>query len=813
MRLNKIIKKTKWFYLRFHGDKLFYNFSVLCSWTSQAFKSGILKEDRYNKKGVTLVEILIIMAIMALLITGSSEFFIHTMKVQNLTYSQDSEEKLREQLAKVDEGACTNTFSNKKVGESINEIKDEFDQTLIELSSSNNFFDRNLKVINISTRSKIDPCNSIIVSSCNSIQASEPGDCPPGCTDPTIPPGGSAPCGGTNATCPPGCIDPATFPGTCGGTRATSIPGYAEMEIAFSRPGSFFETKKRGGVCTSSDQTDCYKQDCILRLSGSPLPSGVAGTDIGSCELLSCSNINFLNKNISCYTMADDLTGQGITSLGCGAPPQQEKTTSLGFSTGITNSGQGKFNTFIGYQAGKKNIKPFNTFIGYQAGEKNAIGELSTFIGYRAGQNNKGEENTFIGSEAGQNSDSSSYNTFIGYQAGQNSEGNNNFFIGSEAGKNNKGNSNFFIGSEAGRQNTNGKENIFIGYQAGRQNADGEKNTFIGSGAGRQNTNGKENTFIGYRAGQQNTGDSNFFLGHQAGAQNSTGEKNTFIGHQAGQNNTTGNSNVFIGYKAGSGSNYDNHFVVGNELNNEWITGEIKVSTDPNPPSFKINGQQVAYWDPITNTGHTHISSSRTLKKNIKSFKSFDKALEDILNMPLFTFEFKKDKPQKKRIGFISEELPPHLQIKDKLSRPDMTSIRGTILAGIKALYNKIKTLKEEFSFQIKNLKTEILKEIKANVKGLKEELFHQLKDLSKNLETTREELSLEIKKKEQISLKREDLIIAQEKKKMASLTEKLHKKKEELSQVKADLASTKKEMKNIKEQLKTLEEKFSSLK
>ena len=207
------------------------------------------------------------------------------------------------------------------------------------------------------------------------------------------------------------------------------------------------------------------------------------------------------------------------------------------------------------------------------------------------------------------------------------------------------------------------------------------------------------------------------------------------------------------------------------------------------------------------------LNSSRTIKKNIKAFKNFDKALEDILNTPLFTFEFKKDNPQKKRIGFISEELPSHLQIKDKPSRPDITSIRGTILAAIKALYKKIRNLKEELHSQTKELKTLLLKELKESGKSLKEEFSVQVKGLRKSLEKVREELSQEIKKTEQMNSKKWKDLIEKQKKKKAFIVEELHKTKKDLSKVKEDLAYIKEKMKDTKKRLKILGEKGNAAK
>ncbi|MYE07177.1 MAG: hypothetical protein F4X95_00235, partial [Oligoflexia bacterium] len=758
-----------------------------------------------NKKGFSLIEVLLIMTIMALLITGFADFIISTLKVQNLTYSQSSEEKLREQLAKVNQEACTNTFSDKKVGDNIDQIKDENDNTLIDLLNSNGLFERNLKVIKISTYPKKDPCNSII--------AHNPGDCPPGCTDPA-----------SLSSSPPS-------PGACGGTNATSIPGYAELELSFSRPGTLFETKKKGGVCNSLDQTDCYKQHCTLKLSDTS--PGITGTDLGNCEVLNCSNIEFSNSKTSCYALKDLPLGKGNTSLGCGMISYQENSTSLGFKTGITNS-QGRENTFIGYKAGEKNQESENTFIGFEAGKDDRTGSKNTFIGNSAGKENSGDNNTLIGNSAGKEN-SGDNNTLIGNSAGEQNSGDNSTLIGNSAGEQNSGDNNTFIGHEAGKENKspcediianpgdclaplckdpdsftgtetcvalqNPSHNLFIGHSAGLKNQ-GDNNTLIGYTTGIENQ-GQSNFFLGSGAGgnASNNGSNNFLIGHRAGLKNQ-GDNNTFIGSYAGEENTTGENNIFIGYKAASDPDYnskDNRFVIGNINNPTWITAEI--GTD----DFKVKGTKVSY------EGHTHSStSSRTLKKNIKAFKNFDKALDDILNLPLFTFEFKKELPQKSRIGFISEELPPHLQIKDKPSRPDIVSIRGTILAAIKALYKKMINLKEEIPSQIKKLKTEFLNELNESRKVLKNEISKEISVSGKNLEKVREEMSSEIENKHISLQKWEDLIIEQEKKKTADLIEELQKTKEELNKAQADLAHIKAEMESTKKQIKLLGEKLN---
>ncbi len=802
-------------------------FLILFQWFNKSFrlKKGLLQ----NQRGVSLVEIIIFTGIFLVLALGTNQFLTDTLQFQNFTLSQTFELNLRKLLKDLNQEACTKTFSGKNIGEDIAHIRDERGISLISDAS---MFKKNLKIIKIDTTPKITSCNQIHVLS------------------------------GQN--CPPGCTNPASFPGACSGSESTSIPGYAELHIFFSRPGSLFETKTKDGVCNSSDQTNCYQHSCLVKLiGGPPLREGGDGKPIGACELLDCSEelTTDSNPNFPCYKVSG---GGGdpkrVSLIGCGDDPDDpddptspqgikvDNTVALGYKAGGGGGLTGEENTFVGFEAGKNTTSgEKNTFIGYWAGMQNTTGEDNIFIGFEAGKNTtSGEKNTFIGYWAGMQN-SGDNNILIGQMAGKVNQGSHNVFIGETTGQNtssgsdenvfigrmagavqNRGNKNVFIGNEAGHRNK-GNKNVFIGFETGKNFQFGEANTFIGSTAGKKTGSPhplKNNTFIGYKAGLKskslesptrpddpcgNTGGpvgivcDNLFIGYTAGIENTQGKNNTFIGSYAGEENTTGENNIFIGYKAASHSDYQTksgYLVIGNSNTPTWITAEI--GTD----DFKVKGTKVSY------EGHTHPStSSRTLKKNIKDFKNFDKSLDDILKLPLFTFEFKKELPQKSRIGFISEELPPHLQIKDKPSRPDIVSIRGTILAAIKALYKKMINLKEEIPSQIKNLKEEFLIGLNESRKVLKEEIFQQLKALSKNLETAREELSLEVKTKEHISLQKWKALIEQEKRQTAPLTEELQKTKKELSQAKADLAYTKAEIENTKKQIKLLGEKLNALK
>ncbi len=785
MRLNKTIKLLREYFSR--GQSFIYNL---------AKPLKLSKHFIQNQRGVSLVEIIVFSSIFLFFVVGTSRIFITTLKTQSLKHSKTSELNLRKLLEVLNQQACTNTFSGKNIGEDIAHIRDENGIPLISTTSS---FKKNFQIMKIDTAPRVIPCNSI--------QASSAGDCPPGCTYP-----GS--------------------PGLCSGTHTSHIPGYAELRISFSRPGSLFETKTHTGVCNTSDQSHCYKQNCIMKLTGSP-DRGDTGEAIGACELLDCNeelSNNSTPDDNSCYTVTDN-TGhlKKATLIGCGTTQDItiDNFVAFGFNTGSANLTMGTSTTLIGYKAGEKSETVFeivaigkeagnltgvgntsskNTFIGFETG-KNSSNESSsnTFIGHKTGTVNKKRFNTFIGHQAGKNDQAGNSNTFIGYQTGFLSSRDFNTFIGHLAGYQHSGTKNTFIGNSAGKENS-GDNNTLIGNSAGLKNQ-GDNNTLIGNSAGKENS-GENNVFIGKQVGTKNQGNENVFIGEATGENNDTGKNNTFIGSYAGEENTTGENNIFIGYKAASDPDYnskDNRFVIGNINNPTWITAEI--GTD----DFKVKGTKVSY------EGHTHLStsstSSRTLKKNIKAFKNLDKALDDILNTPLFTFEFKKELPQKSRIGFISEELPPHLQIKDKPSRPDMVSIRGTILAAIKALYKKMINLKEEIPSQIKNLKTEILKELSENKKQLKEEIFQQLKDLSKSLETMKEELSLEVKTKEHISHQKRENLIQEQKKKRDLITKELQKTKKELSQAKADLAYTKAEMESTKKQIKLLGEKLNALK
>ena len=164
-----------------------------------------------------------------------------------------------------------------------------------------------------------------------------------------------------------------------------------------------------------------------------------------------------------------------------------------------------------------------------------------------------------------------------------------------------------------------------------------------------------------------------------------------------------------------------------------WIEGDIGTDVFKVRHRNQIVAKQVAYC-PDANTPCTVAKaslvpiSSRTLKKNIKKERDYEKALKLILKIPLFSYEFKKDHPDKRRMGVISEELPEELQIKADPPYPDLPTLRGYLIASVKLLYEKLTEIKTQINESLNKLKEEFIemkeqfqKRISANEKALNE--------------------------------------------------------------------------------------------
>ena len=271
-------------------------------------------------------------------------------------------------------------------------------------------------------------------------------------------------------------------------------------------------------------------------------------------------------------------------------------------------------NYFIGHESGelvKQNPSfpdrgKYNTFFGYRAGKKNTYGYNNIFMGYQAGySNDDGNDNIFLGISAGYYNVNSSDNIFIGNYAGYNTEADDPTF---------------------------GSENVFIGSSAGYSNLEGYDNVYIGARSGEDNLNGRGNVFIGGFAGNSNLSRDNTIIGGAALYKNTSGQNNTVIGAYAGTNNITGDRNVFIGYQAGydeTGS--DKLYIDNSNTATPLIYGDFTNGSE----YVDINGNLNAngtYFHIATNPGSAAIPSNYAYQGAVNStFQQYAFTIYDAL--------------------------------------------------------------------------------------------------------------------------------------------------------------------------------------
>ena len=407
------------------------------------------------------------------------------------------------------------------------------------------------------------------------------------------------------------------------------------------------------------------------------------------------------------------------------------KNTFVGQGAGHANT-TGTNNTYIGDNAGEEGS--YNVFVGSSAGSSNKA-NYNSFFGVSAGyKNSTGEKNVFIGSEAGKFYKNQSNNTFVGYRAGGKVSkkldgGENNSFFGSWVGYNQ------YIISDSRKNN-----NVLMGSMAGTRTKNGDNNTFVGYQAGTVNTNGSSNTFLGYKAGVED-------LGREDG--NLTGNFNTYIGFEAGKSNETGNHNIVIGagadinngntgktlIKTGSANTKEFARSLYFQENSNVCNGFFCVSffsfmKKLSKPLFNQNNDEILNsWNLNQSISfphgeknhHLNIGSyvrgemkgstlkvanheivpatSRKYKMDIKKFISYNEALKDITDIPLYTFRYKEWErfPWKKRMDIISENMPLKFQLPlDGVhTQVDMPTLTGSMIASIKALDYKVKNLEQ----------------------------------------------------------------------------------------------------------------------
>lgn len=260
----------------------------------------------------------------------------------------------------------------------------------------------------------------------------------------------------------------------------------------------------------------------------------------------------------------------------------------------------GKFNVFLGYQAGMENLTGRkNVFIGYKAAQANTHGQTNVYIGSESGYNNTdGYDNVFLGSSSGYNNTEGYNNVFLGSRSGfSNLDGDDNVFVGFESGYNNTtGLMNTFIGKQSGRANVSGSDNIFIGELSGNSNIDGSENIFIGKRTGQFVQSAVKNTFIGSYSGQKvTTGTNNTFLGHMTGLGVKTGSQNTYIGALSVNRDSSGVDNVAIGFNAGGWSYGNRNVYIGVAAGMNY-EGDSSIFIGYNA-GFNATGSQKLYID------------------------------------------------------------------------------------------------------------------------------------------------------------------------------------------------------------------------
>jgi hypothetical protein len=378
-------------------------------------------------------------------------------------------------------------------------------------------------------------------------------------------------------------------------------------------------------------------------------------------------------------------------------------------------------------------------------------GDYNNFFGGNAGANFAGgTEDTFIGGYAGYSNTTGSYNTFLGRVAGySNTTGNSNIFVGLGAGYSNSGSANLYIGNWAGRFNTEGSGNLFLGHAAGYSNATGSGNVFLGFRAGEfaigsnklyiDNSNTSTPLIYGEFDSRNLTINGNLeVIGPDNGLvylSNTTADNTTKVSRMVLNHYSNAEDPVYL---FGAASTATDNFVAfggGNTIGN--AATQIDLFTAPNPTTLvgtsrmtiKGNGyvgigtQSPSYPLQMAGGAYTNGSSwvdasSREYKEDIEVL-SAEEALEAIRELNPVKYAYKTDQTEK-RVGFIAEEVPELVSMKDRkgLSPMDIVAVLTKVVQEQqKAMQEQQKTNQEQQTV-IKTL-TEKLAQLEAKIEDL----------------------------------------------------------------------------------------------
>ena len=502
-----------------------------------------------------------------------------------------------------------------------------------------------------------------------------------------------------------------------------------------------------------------------------------------------------------------------------------------------------------------------NVFLGYQAGLYNTSGTKNVFIGSKTGiQNTTGNYNVFIGGNGvGSHNTTANYNTFIGHSAGTfNTTGEQNTFLGRDAGNySTTGDKNIYIGANVGPPNSGSQAGISktADYQlnignliVGKLNTGPSPSPSIPSSAGavihgtldsaKQLTVHADGLLVNAGLTDLKGGltVSGALTNLQAGLTVSGGPITAPSLNIAG--------NITCGGSTCTPGNIGNHV---HDTHNDtryvliplpshthtWsdITGTMTASQQAalqgpqglqgliGPRGFRgFRGFQGSTGPagPAGPQGPQGPASSRVLKKNIKVFTNFEKAYEDIKKTPLFTYEYREDHPNESRMGIISEELPGHLQIKDKGSPsvPDWPSVYGTFWAAIKALIIKFESFKENVFSELKAIKEKItvitnqISEIKSFVTEKLQALEMKFqKQVSQNTKTI-DSLNIQVNNADKM-LKQNSQKWAGLSKKVGGTIQTSRNNQEEINKLNTVISQQQTELTQLKTKLKNIEEEL----